>query len=176
MDPPDNSEEVLQSIDNEMAETLKIIEKKKLEKDIRHLEVLNINKGRSAAVFSLKDKILGNKKLNQDQVVLTDPETGLDVHSPEEIKRVSLEYLMKILKTKEPVEKYAELVAWKKEVHFERMKEEIPDDLDELPEETFWKILRKLGQRSGNKYKFITNAGYSLQLALLNLFKIIWRS
>ena len=56
------------------------------------------------------------------------------------------------------------------------MKEEIPDDIEELPDEIFWKIFRKLGQRPGNKYNFITKAGYGLQLALLNLFKIIWRS
>ena len=61
-DPQENSKEMMDAIDEEMAEKLKVIEKKKLEKDIRQLEALNENKGRSAAVFSLKDKILGNKK------------------------------------------------------------------------------------------------------------------
>ena len=50
------------------------------------------------------------------------------------------------------------------------------NDLEELPEETFWKILHKIEQKPGNKYQFITKGGNSLRLALLNLFKIIWKS
>ena len=126
---------------------------------MRQLEALRESKGRSAAVFSLKEKILGNKKGSQDQVVLTDPVTGKEVISPEEIKHVYLDYLMGILKTKEPIEKYSELVHRKKELHFERMEERIPDDLEELPEETFWKIVFKLEQKPGCKYHFITKAG-----------------
>ena len=124
----------------------------------------------------MKEKILGNKKGNQDQVVLTDPATGNDVHSPDEIKRVSLDYLLSILKTKEPHDKHKELVLRRKEQHFERMEERIDNDLEEMPEETFWKVVSKLEQKPGNKYKFITKAGYSLKLALLNLYKIIWKS
>ena len=48
----------MHAIDEEMAETLKKIEMEKLEKDIRQLEVLKENKGRSAAVFSLGIKFL----------------------------------------------------------------------------------------------------------------------
>ena len=171
--PPENHIEIIQSIDQEMATTLKEIERNKLEKDMRQLENLKENKGRAAAVFSLKDKILGKKKVSQDQVVLTDPVTGKDVYTPAEIKRVSLDYLVNILKTEEPSEKYAEEVARRKEVHYERMEEIVPDDLEELPEETFWKTLVKLEQRPGSKYEFITKAGSSLKFALLNLFKII---
>ena len=62
-----------------------------------------MNKGRSAAVFSLKDQVFGNKKASQDAVVLTGPETGIEVHTPEDIKCVSLNYLVNILKTKKSI-------------------------------------------------------------------------
>ena len=116
-----------------------------------------MSKGGEACVFSLKEQILGKKQADQDQVVLTDPVTGKDVYSPEEIKCVSLDYLVSILKTNVPNEKYAEMVAWRKEVHYERMKEIIPNDQEDLPEETFWKTLEKLRQRPGNKYEVIVN-------------------
>ena len=123
--PPENYSEVITSIDDEMAGTLEVIRKNKYERELRQLEDHKNNKERAAAVFSLKDKILGSKKISQDRVVLTDPETGREVYRPEDIKRVSLNYLVNILKTKEPEVKYAELIHNRKVVHFERMEERI---------------------------------------------------
>ena len=48
--------------------------------------------------------------------------------------------------------------------------------MEELPEESFHKVLESLMKKPGNKYEFITKSGSSLKFALLNLFKIIWRT
>ena len=56
------------------------------------------------------------------------------------------------------------------------MKEVIDEDINELSSETFEKILIALSKKPGQKYKFITRAGNSFKLALLNLFQIIWRT
>ena len=93
-----------------MSAALKDIEKNKFTKDLKQLEFMKYNKGKAAAVFSLKDKVIGKKKSPQEPVVIVDPDTGNEVYSPEEIKRVSLKFVVNLLKTKEPKEKYAEMV------------------------------------------------------------------
>ena len=148
----------------------------KFTKEIKQLESIKQNKGKAAAVFSLKDKVIGKKKTPQEQVVIVDPETGNEVCSPEDIKRVSLNFVVDLLKTKEPKEKYAAMVTERKDLHYKRMEEKIPNDLEELPEESFHKVLESLMKKPGNKYEFITKSGSSLKFALLNLFKIIWRT
>ena len=143
---------------------------------MKELENIKQNKGKAAAVFSLKDKVIGKKKTPQEQVMIIDPETGKEVYTPKDIKRVSLNFVVDLLKTKKPKDKYTELVAKRKELHYERMLEVIPDDLEELPEESFHKIYESLTKKPGKKYEFITKSGSSLKAALLNLFKIIWRT
>ena len=134
------------------------------------------NKGKAAELFSLRDKILGKRKGTQDQVVINDPETGEDVYTPEEIKKVSLKYLVNLLKTKVPKPEYAEIIAKKKELHYKRMEEEITNDIDELPIESFMKTLEIIQKKPGNKYQFVTGSGESLKAALLKLFQIIWKT
>ena len=56
------------------------------------------------------------------------------------------------------------------------MNEKVPEDIEELPEESFMKTLDAIRKKPGNKYQFITESGGSLKAALLNLFKIIWKS
>ena len=133
-------------------------------------------KGKSAADFGLKDMVLGKRKTPQDQVVLKDPKTGKEVSTPDEIKRVSLEYCVDLLTAKEPPEKFADHINGLKHIHEERMKEKIDDDIDELPIDTFMKVFSELSKKPGLKYKFITKAGKSLHKAVLNLFQIVWKT
>ena len=126
-------------------------------------------------MFGLRENILGKKKRTQERVVIKDPETGNEVSTPSEIKRVSLAYLVNFLSNKQTQEQYAEELVAKKVLHFDRMMEVIEEDLEELSMEAFDKTLMALSKKPGNKYQYITKAGYSLKLALLNLFQTIWR-
>ena len=56
------------------------------------------------------------------------------------------------------------------------MTEMLNDDLDELPEYLFFQTLSEIAKKPGNKYDFIVKAGDSLVSALLNLFKVVWRT
>ena len=56
------------------------------------------------------------------------------------------------------------------------MKEVIPNDYDELPTELFYRVLETLSKKPGNKYQFLVKSGYSYKNALLNLFKIVWKT
>ena len=96
------------------------------------------------------------------------------MNTPEEIKRVSLNYVVDLLSKKPTDGKYAEEINLKKTKHFERMEEVVEDDLDELPLTTFQKTLELLNKKPGNKYDFITKAGQSLKMALYTLFKQVW--
>ena len=56
------------------------------------------------------------------------------------------------------------------------MSEVVPNDLEELPVDSFFKTLESLTKKPGNKYDFITKSGASLKAALLNLFQLIWKT
>ena len=90
---------------------------------MKKLETIHEIKGKAAAVFSLKDRVVGSKKTPQEQVVIIDPKTGNEATDPKEIKRISLEFCLNLLKTMEPKEKYAGIIAKKRELHEERMSE-----------------------------------------------------
>ena len=105
---------------------------------------------------------------------MKDPETGKDVTSPADIKRVSLKYLVNLLTKKPPPPEHKNHVDNLKQLHFARMEEEIPNDVDELPIEVFWKTFENLSSKPGKKYDFIVKAGDSFKNALFNLLRIVW--
>ena len=167
--------DTLQVIDREMVEVMKKIQRNKYERDIKILENVKNNKGKSASNFQLKEMVLGKKKTQQEPIVIIDPETGKKVHTPKEIKEVSLNYCINLLKNKEPLAGYEEVVEEKDTLHSERMNENPPDDLHELPMEAFLKACESLKKKPG-KYEFFKKAGKSLAPALFNLFQTVWRT
>ena len=77
-----NKEEVDKQISNKIiAHQLKEYEKK-----LHYLEKLKKEKGTSAAVFKLKDKIVGSKKISQEAVSMKDPDTGEIIVENEKLK------------------------------------------------------------------------------------------
>ena len=57
----DNNEDI-NNINDEMKNVIKMIQTKQYERDIEHLSDVKKRKGKAAAVFDLRSKILGNKK------------------------------------------------------------------------------------------------------------------
>ena len=64
------NEEAVESLEEEIADTLKDIQSKKFENDIRTMKELNSKKGKAASHFWLCDKILGKKKNPPEQIAL----------------------------------------------------------------------------------------------------------
>ena len=56
------------------------------------------------------------------------------------------------------------------------MTEVVDDDIEELSLETFHKTMELMEKKHGKKCEFILKAGQSLKGALLNLYKIVWRT
>ena len=150
----------LEEVDSEMINVLKNIQRDNFEREIKDLKETKATKGRSASVFKLRDKILGSKKAAQEQVIIKDPITGTDIHTPEGIKEASLNYCIKLLTKREPKPAYKDVVEAKKVVHFERMKEVIPNNVEELPEDLFFKVLDSLSKEPGDEHQFIVKSGY----------------
>ena len=166
----------IEEVETEMAEALKAIQTKKHERDIKYLDELNSNKGKSAAVFGLHKKVVGSKKSAQEQVAIINPETGNYVYTADEIKKVSLNYCVHLLRKKEPEGKFKEIVAYNESIHEIRMKEEVDNDISELPITTFIKTWENIKKKSASKYEFILKGGDSLKSAVLNLCEVIWRT
>ena len=66
-----------------MIVVMKDIQKEEYRKQLNSLQEIANKKGKSAAIFNLRDRILGGKKQCQEQVALTDPVTGKEVTTPE---------------------------------------------------------------------------------------------
>ena len=65
-------EDIDQLINNKLHEH----QLKNYEKKLSDLKRLKTEKGRSAGVFKLKEKIVGSKKTNQEAVTMKDPDSG----------------------------------------------------------------------------------------------------
>ena len=152
------------------------VQRGEIETGKNNLLSLKKEKGRAAAIFKLKENISGPKKNPLDPVILIDPETGFEVMEPEEIKRVSLRYCVKLLTNREPKDQYVDIFRQKECLHWLRMKEYVSQDIDELTLDMFNNTLRSLARKKADKYKFIIKGGQSLMNAIFNTFTSIWRS
>ena len=127
------------------------------------MKELKSSNGKSASQFWLKDQISGKKKGAQEQVALIDPASGFMVYKPDDIKRVSLDYCVNLLETKDPKDGYQHIFKYNESIHNLRMKEYVDGDIDELPEEVFKETIRKLISKPGNMYDFLVKVGDGLQ-------------
>ena len=84
------------------------MQKEAFEAELKGIRDTKSCRGRGAAIFQIKDKVVGKKTSAPEAVVLTDPVTKLEVNTPDEIKRVSLEYCSKLLTNREPKKEYSE--------------------------------------------------------------------
>ena len=100
-------------MDVELTVALHEVNKANYEKEVESLLSKMNKKGKSAAVFELKERILGSKMASMEAVVLEDPETGCVVDSPEEIKAVSLAYCTNLLTNRMPTKGYEGITQYK---------------------------------------------------------------
>ena len=163
-------------LEAEIASALTKVNVQNLEKEIEYLTNTKQKKGSSAAVFKLREKVLGPKETILDAVAIEDPETGFPVHEPNRIKEVSLKYCYDLLTKGKPREGCEEPYERKKALHEERMLERIDNDLEELTYEQFQESLQIVAKKHKNKYSFILKAGNSLLNAIFALFQLVWKS
>ena len=168
--------EKISKIDEKIATCLLSKQRENFMTDLNQMREKKKSCGNVAAIFNLKEKVLGPKTVATEAVSLYDPKTGELVNTPSEIKRVSLEYCSNLLTNRKPKEKYECDVEFKFKIHENRMNETLVEDMTDLPEELFNLTYDKLMKKDDSKYKFIMNAGESLKPALLKICKVAWKT
>ena len=170
-----NEIDEIEKVDDEIAEKLLKLQREQYEKKLEYLKDIKKDKGKSAAIFKLKEKIVGAKKEGTESVSMNDPETGQMICDHEQLKQASIDYLSNLLKNREPKEDYREHFETLRILHDSRMNEELEND-EELTKEDFQNMLKKLKRKKAAKYKFLLNGGESYQNAIFCLYKKVWES
>ena len=170
-------EEAVTAVDSEIAETLMSKQRIAFQDEINDILSTKKNRGKSAAVFQLKEKVVGPKCSTTEAVSLIDPVTGVEVDSAAGIRQMSLEFCCRLLTNREPNEAYRYDIEAKKNVHMLRMKSVGYEDpmFDDLSENLFNETYNRL-KKSSSKYNFIMKAGKGLKPALFNLCRTVWLS
>ena len=83
----EENKEKIDDIDSRLAEAIDAANKKNLELEKASLRNILENKGRSAAIFNLKDRVLGSRKTSQEPTVIIDKVKGEIYDTPATIKK-----------------------------------------------------------------------------------------
>ena len=170
----ENSDRI-SAIDSKIADALATKQRESFCKELGTLLDTKKNRGDTAALFQLKEKIIGTKNVETEAVAIVDPVKGVEVSSAAEIRQVSLNYCVKLLTNREPGLDFEPDIEMKRSVHRLRMQQiERFDDYDTLPYDHFVATYDRLSHKAPAKYPFIMNAGSSMKPALFNLCKRVW--
>ena len=85
-DSKENKKRV-ESIEEKITEQLLANQRKEFEKELKDLKDIQKKKGKSAAIFNLKEKVIGQKKAGQEATIMKDPKTKDILTSRTKIKR-----------------------------------------------------------------------------------------
>ena len=126
--------------------------------------------GRVTNVFRMRELEAGQKKQKQEAHAVRDPETGENVVSSEEIKRVNLEHCVKVLTNNIPKSEGEELLAFQSDLH-DTMMEDETDSESTITEDEFDAVLGKFKQKNKKSFHFITKSGEQFQRSIYKLCK-----
>ena len=116
----------------------------------------------------MAEKIGGAKKQKEEAHAIKHPETGEAVVATKEIKRLSLEHCVRVLKNN-PVEPNAkQWVQIESETH-DAMMEDNKDKDSNIDKEEFDEVLKKFKLKNKPTYKFLINAGESFKTSIFKL-------
>ena len=127
-------------------------------------------KGRIAAIFKLKDTIVGKRKSERENTTVLYPKTKKEVYSVEEIKSASLHYCENLLTNRLPRDGYEPIIQMKYILHDLRMEEYDREYEIELSYTMFTSALNRLMSKHPTKYSFILKAGNVYDNVLVGLF------
>ena len=103
-----STSEEMEKVDAKIADKLLGMQRDQYEKKLEHLKEIKKVKGKTAAIFKLKEKVVGTKKEGMESVSMNDPKTGQMIYDPEKLKQASMNYLSSLLKNREPKDEYIE--------------------------------------------------------------------
>ena len=158
VDPASKDEELLKK------------QSERIEKEVEN--VVNSKGGKMGAVFKMKNKLVGHKKSHQDPTAIRDPTTKDLVVSPEDIKRVTLEYCANNLKGNKPSNHVKEQVE-KRTIYQKQRMEVTSGDTFDITIEDFQTVLDRFMSKQTNTYDFLLKAGPKYRYAIFKYCKRI---
>ena len=165
----------LQLVEEKMSACMLSKQRDTLVREIKYLRDTRAQKGKVAAIFRVKERVLGSKKANPSAVSLIDPVSSKEINTVQGIKEVTLSYCSSLLTNRKPSEEFEPDIDFKVSLHKVRMHSHT-DSNYELPDDLFDSTFSELSKKPGTKYDFITKAGPSMKSALRNVCKTAWRS
>ena len=168
-------EEKINEVEEKIANLLVQMQREEYEKKLKTLNTLKTTKGKSAALFHLKAKVLGDKKVQQEAVVIEDPENHELIFDAEKIKSTSLNYIKNLLTNREPKDAFKVDLIIINIMHEHRMIEHVEnEEFENFTDEDFCELLKNLKKKNKDKYRFILKGGQSFLKCLFRLFKLVW--
>ena len=171
----DDNTEKIDAIDEQIKSVVLGEQKLEFEKKVEKLRNVKLRKGNCAALFSLKDDLISEKKSRQVAATLIDPFTNIEISDRKQIKDASLKYCVDLLTNRQPNPGYEDDINMKNLVHESRMIQKF-DDEPCLRRIMFDASLKELSLKNLDKYKFIIHGGTDLKDALFQLFSTVWET
>ena len=159
--------------EKEMSNIIMAEQRASLDKKLSKIVDIKNSKGGCAAIFKLRDDVIGPKKLGQEQTAMIHPESNELIFNKDDIKDLTVKYCADLLTNRNPKRGFEEDIDLKNLVHDIRMLE---NDNFDLTEEMFEGSLKELSIKKKDKYSFILNGGEDLKKAVFALFKKVWES
>ena len=146
-----------------------LLTKKSERMEAKVLEIKSTTNGRTTKVYKMREAIEGSKKPAKEAHAVINFRTNELVVSNTEIKRVTLDYCLEVLKDNEPEPEVMEIVKCKALLHKLRMEDKNNDYDHEITDEDFFMTLGKFESKKSKTYEFIVNTGLKYKLAILEL-------
>ena len=164
----------MEEIEEEIASEILKNQRQDIEKRLAGLKEIKDARGPTAAIFHLKEEVVGKKKTGQEACTVVDPNTGNNVFDHEEIREVCLEYCANLLENFPPDKEYVLENSTTSLVHAVIMEEsDHPDPI--LTEDDFNNVVKRIQMKKKEKYKFFLQAGNGYRDAIFQLFSIVWQ-
>ena len=122
----------------------------------------------------IRELVEGPKKSGQEAQAVKNPANGEIVVNTKEIKRITLNHCLQVLKNNEPHESVRDIVSTKNEAVDEIMKSEEGDF--EVTKDSFEEVMSKLESKNKRSYDLIVKSDSSYKRAMFSLCKRIIRT
>ena len=153
--------------DDEKAKVLIAKETEQLEAEI--LKVKATKQGRATKVYQMREVISGTKKSKKEAHAIIDTNTKKLVVANSDIKKVTLEYCLNVLKNNKPAKEVKRMIELKETVHELRMNDTENDEEYKISDADFFETVEKFEAKKRRSYQFLVNTGIEYKQAILSL-------
>ena len=117
----------------------------------------------------MREVISGAKKVKKEAHAVMDTNTNKLVVANSNIKKVTLDYCLKVLENNKPAGEVKQLIELKEMAHELQMKDKEKDVDYEISDADIFETVREFEAKKSRSNEFIVNTGVEYKLAMLSL-------